>query len=317
MPLLALPNELLVRIIDELRPQGFKAFALANREIHSLAGPSIVKHNSLKRQWNSVTVGYVSPVHRTTRSIVIEQTATLLRELTASPTAAKYIQVLRGSKKVNEPVEFKDAMIEIVSQELDYLSHSSLVSEVDVRKWHDHTLAGETAPVIAMLLARCPNLEILCLMNFLKYDELSDVMNAVVSSQIDLLKHRSSSSYGLLSALHTLYMYYEDIHDNIPLHFSIPFLALPSMRRLVGYHLEADHHSEADYPSSDFHWPYDGHSSNVTDVEVTDSAVSATHIRTFFTNLTASPILEMAALWKPRGSWTQLERRCILKNYLR
>lgn len=291
MPLLALPNELLVRIIDELSPEGFEAFALANKALHSVAGPSIVRHNSLKRRWNSITVGYTSTVHRNRRSRDNEQNETLLRELVASPAAAKYIQVLRGSKEVDQPIEFDDTTIEIVRQELDYLIHSSLLSEADIPKWHDHILAGEIAPIIAMLLARCPNLKILCLMNFLECDELSGVVNAIASSESGLLKSRLFSTYGPLSALHTLYIYYEDIHDNIPLHFStlhfsIPFLALPSMRRLVGYHLEADHHPDADwYTSSDFHWPYDGHSSNVRDVEVTDSAVSATHIRTFLQTL--------------------------------
>ncbi|KAG6989778.1 hypothetical protein G7Y79_00064g094010 [Physcia stellaris] len=285
MPLLALPNELLVRIIDELPPDGFEAFALANRELHSLAGPTIVRHNFLKRQWNSIAVGYTSTLHRNSRSRVIKQNETLLRELTASPAAPKYVQVLRGSKEVDKPVEFDDTTIEIVGQELDYLIHCSFLSEADVPKWRDHILAGKIAPIIAMLLARCLNLKILYLMDFLEHGELSDVVNAIASSESGLLKPRLFSTYRPLSALHTLYMYYEDIHENIPLHLSIPFLALPSMRRLVGYHLEADHHSDASYPSSDFLWPYDGHSSNVRDVEVTDSAVSATHIRNFLQTL--------------------------------
>lgn len=285
MPLLALPNELLMRIINELSPEGFEAFALANREVHSLAGPSIIRHNSLKRQWNSITVGYTSPVQRNSRGRVVEQIEALLRELTASPAATKYIQFLRGSKEMYQPAEFDDTTIEIVSQRIDCLVHSFPLAGVPFRKWHDRILAGETAPVIAMLLAWCPNLKTLCLMNFLEHEELSDMMNAIASSQGGVLKSRSWSSHRPLSTLHTLYMYYEDIHDNIALNAWVPFLALPSMRRLVGYHLEADYHSDADYPSSDFNWPYDGHSSNVTNVEVTDSAVSATHIRIFLQTL--------------------------------
>ena len=60
-----------------------------------------------------------------------------------------------------------------------------------------------------------------------------------------------------------------------PLQVLNPFLALPSLKKIIGRYLEADR----EY--SDYVWPYDNHSSMVTEVEMTDVAVSATHIERF------------------------------------
>ncbi|KAI4187965.1 MAG: hypothetical protein L6R41_002469 [Letrouitia leprolyta] len=150
----------------------------------------------------------------------------------------------------------------------------------DKEVWHQRILAGESGPMITLLLTLLPNLRTLCLWDIWKYrrEYLDSIMAIIAQDASD-----SSTSSPLPRALPLLKLCKvridtADDDSGTPLQVLASFLALPSIQEISGSHFEADYTA--------YKWPFsDHHVSSVEAVNLFSSAISAPNMQEFLSPL--------------------------------
>ena len=85
MPILALPVEILLEIVEESRPDGFEGLASTSKRFFTIARRLIKSHNCLKKVYSSPSLG-LWPSHSCNK---------LIYDVLLDPLVARYSKYLR------------------------------------------------------------------------------------------------------------------------------------------------------------------------------------------------------------------------------
>ncbi|KAI9711325.1 MAG: hypothetical protein M1820_002312 [Bogoriella megaspora] len=302
MALLSLPNEVLTEIIAFTRPEGFEEFILSCRNVFSIAKSTklIEQHNQLVRKWQRWDMPqfreYWDP------SLVHPMLPCIVEE----PISARYINYLRFPALEHQ--ETNDSVLAVQNQLWEHsLIQGGLLTALqlspylrkagqDPHVWFDKMMSQETRFSYSsiFLLTLLPNVTHLRLSHawglgswgcIFERDKLGPQGLRSIDGQIDsdlrsvlhLLSLQALSSFtnppGLFK-LHTIEPWSSDVGWGTPLQSLTPFMALPSMRKMILTRMEADHNP--------FRWPYEPSiTSPIEVVEATKCAISSTSMSNF------------------------------------
>ena len=275
MSLLSLPNEILLQIVEDSRPDDFEHLTQTCKLLHNIAKPLNKEHKHFKHLYSSPMLGSSSHSEKDCNEILFEA---LL-----DPLAARYPKYLRCYDKeirfFNKPLihyclDNRDVVKEFLHKST-FLKRATfpigpkMVDPTDVpafhhdlAKWENNVKAGISQFVITALLLLLPGLEDITLSpSEFEREYFDSVMDIVARDAIAGMVHP-------LSRLRSINIQYCDdcfndgspmqIESGTPIQTLAPFVALPSIRRIVGQRLEGD--------GSRYNWPYDGHLSNIEEL---------------------------------------------------
>ncbi|KAI4198496.1 MAG: hypothetical protein LQ350_005225 [Teloschistes chrysophthalmus] len=284
MDMLNLPNEIIRLVVEHSRPDGFESLALTCKIIFAIAKPLIGEYNRSK-PYLSTSLG-LAMVSTMSCSRVFHN---ILRD----PTMAQYPQHLRCYMwHLHDPQTYNllndSTFIDILEtwiQASTYLEKAT--NDVDkipkipvdlealqnlllIMANSGSVVSLTSAPLLSSLLLLLPNLVEITIsdMHPIVQHYLDGVMVYVAEDAIAGRKHP-------LSCLRTLYLSSVNDHVGISLESLLPFIALPSMRKIVGHLLEL---GRDDVP---YRWPHSAHASNLEELHLNNSAIDDRDLKAF------------------------------------
>ena len=234
-----LPNELLVKIVMHVLPEGFESVALTCRRIYALCTPFIEHHNTLRAQFR--TFNYFPKQNHP--DFVIGTGFDLLTRIAVEPTVARYIREADFHRDgIFRPCELvadaqPDGPVGRLLAQSPYLKQAGLDWQQYFAKIKEEEgLFGRWSPhAAAFLLTLLPNVEKLTLPQRLKSLESTDkLINAIVRKA----RRPSSLPYDRPSlARCTTFGPAPSFHHSskFDLDRAKPFLALPCVRNFSGW----------------------------------------------------------------------------------
>jgi len=284
--LLELPAELLLGILSLTRPDGFESLALSCQRLYSLALDSglVSEHNDMKRLWRIWDLG-LDPRYEW----VSWHPLIVLAAIHENPLVAEYIRIVRFPYSLQAACEESEsssgtsradmisaqALSELVGKS-PYLRASGMTPE----QWVEEMLhRGNDVALAVLMLTLLPNITHLKLSrewSFARWESGNGYDSESPSLDVgQIFSLLSNPNIGhALSKLAVIEPWTSDSETGTALRCLIPFLTLPSVRKIVGFQLVADHSYD------DFSWPY-MRSSRIEEIELTCSGISATHIARF------------------------------------
>ena len=267
MSLLGLPNELLQCILDTSRPDDFENLAMTCSRLFNLSKSKIKSHNQLKKLYTSVDCTWEK------RGPNLHSTCRLIQQLCTFPLAAPYVK--RASCSISPG---QNIILDEQDQGLDWptivnrLFRDSKYIEQgrDLESWRHRMLDRHSGPNIAMVLTLLPNVEWLAIVGYnwkcpdgqLRF--IDTTMHSIVKDAIADLCHPLSNLHTVL--IHPKVML---LDHGLPLQTLAPFIALPSLERLVAYSKRYVGRRR------DYKWPYGLHHSNLRTLELFDTVTTA------------------------------------------
>ncbi|KAL9027889.1 MAG: hypothetical protein Q9196_003657, partial [Gyalolechia fulgens] len=232
--------------------------------------------------------------------IIVEHPINLLYAIWHRPFIVRYIKTANFCTRTEDPIsEFSRAKINACAGGRDLLqacpriaralisSNPKARSQEDIPlihhdndTWHQRILAGDVGPVITLLLTLLPNLTTLNLWEISEYrrEYLDSIMTTIAQDTFAPSTSTPISRVAPLSRLRKLHLHDEVGTDGTPLQTLAPFLALPSILEISGFHLEADYTA--------YNWPFPEHPiSTVETVTLSDTAISAPNMHNFLSTL--------------------------------
>ena len=295
MSLTSLPNEILIQIIDCACPEDFESCSLVCKTIWRLAASRAEEYNTLKRQYENVSIAVrdYDFAHPRNHHLEVPETYSelahpieLLYDLWKRPIVARYVERLLFNQHCDEnPGDEISKKIEMCNGCLPFLEESNYAERAtcldnqrinatrikhDISNWHNDILAGDPGSTFVLLLTLLPNLKSVELINTSDYHR--QYLNG--TTEVIAMDAAANRPHPLSSLAVTRI---ENLGDHFvtPLQTFASFAALPSVRKLIGYRVQAD------YSYSDYNWPFGDHVSRVEEIEVSDGSVSAKHIESF------------------------------------
>ncbi|CAF9905737.1 hypothetical protein IMSHALPRED_003954 [Imshaugia aleurites] len=287
-PLLDLSNELLYKIIDHIHPDDILNFSLCRKEIYLLAKDAVSLHVQRKRMYEYIHLfgchrheDKIHPLHLVRNFCVDWRVGEYPKHLTLSCCEHPHDPYHLPDEEDKEDTR----IYEVEKRENDTISHNTMQAiqsyikekaakagflEFDMETVYREAKRGERIGMVTLLLLYVPHLESICLAR-------------VTANYILLLEHvirfiaeqnmqRSPGAHKILMNLSTIDIdgsHNEERRENFD--FFILFAALPSVRKIYG-----------DFVLGDgpclFDWTYPAHTSNVTTVFLSNSAVRIEHL---------------------------------------
>ena len=272
MNLLNLPTEILRDIVNFSRPDGFENLSRTCRLVFDIAEPLIEEHNRYKAY---------------SASDLAEDTLSysqVFYDVLKHPLKARYVTYLRYWRHPDPDLEsYPPEPGQDVADKLRHFLNQSacIIDRVmssmqadgspqtgvpdDLTYWHRGLMAAYPEFLPSALLLLLPNLKSINFKNIclVAGTYLESVLNVLAQDAIAYKAHS-------LSHIRIVYIV-ED--DGVDFQCLAPFLALPSLKKLVGQFLEAD----TLHPN--YRWPYGSWPSNVEQIEMSRSAIGASQLR--------------------------------------
>ncbi|CAO1599595.1 hypothetical protein XANCAGTX0491_003314 [Xanthoria calcicola] len=269
MTLLDLPNELLQCILDASRPHGFESFALTCRRLYDLSKPQISSHNQFKKIYTSVNCRYDGDC---------AHPYALIQRIWSRPLAARYVR--RASCYISPgrrtPLDTQDLGLDWPTTLSRWLQASLYFERAKTNAghpelWRDRMLACPSGPDVAMLLTLLPNLEWLAITGYIS--EYPEIQLQLIDLTISLIVHDAIA--GLCHPLSNLRTVLIQLYASptISVQNLAPFIALPSLERLLAYS------KSACPPRQDYNWPYGPRQSNLQTFELFDTVTNPSQLR--------------------------------------
>lgn len=285
--LTSLPPEIILRLLEESRPDGFQNLTLTSKTVYNLAGSRLIQeHNAFKHRYSTCLVDGRDPdpdpenpnfdLENPNFTNLFIHPVYLLQEIQANPTVAGYVKYL----ELEDCGECNQGDVKDKAKQLDltFLENSFYLKKAKQgsKKWADAVSEGNEIYGKILLLMLLPNVETLRL-----YDTWA-------------WKHKNSSNDGadrvldaiatddrpqrVLSRLIQIVPWSSDDEFGSSLDTVRPFMALPSMRRLIGFQLVAE---SGGISNGAYAWPFGEQASPVKAVECTSGAVDREHLEVF------------------------------------
>ena len=250
--LLALSTELILHIIDEVHPGDIESLAIGNRVIYTLCQSALQRHQDLKKQYSTLSLGGVkcqSYHHNNVWSFEGLHPLLALVEFLANPRLAYYPTKLRIGES-DELEDFDDVINTLDDVFPTWKSHLALLAndpwlaqmDVELRqKWHNVFLdIGEFDDepyYMGIFLAILPRIESLLVVHLEDDVSISDAMNPI-GEIIDVIASANhdveSLMYGkALTTLHTVTVFRGSVAN-----FAV-FATLPSVHFLFGRDIDS------------------------------------------------------------------------------
>ena len=268
--LLHLPNEILLQIIEETRPDSIKSFVWSCKKIRTLGAKALTQHvEDLDRYeapifgaWTNSSGGNVNPY-------------AYLSDILLKPRRALYVNHLFVYNRVFTITQARQAafteQILLKIEELCGLFFSGkgcpYIQSDEVDKWVDKLRRGDTNAAACLFLTLLPQLEALSIIDYRKQG-YADIIYEI--SKANQSPHRTIPGPLALHKLETI-----TINDAIGMNrsgeeFGIyeTCMTLPSLRTLEGQHIDCNFDR---WPSQE-EFPLE---SNVTDIVFQNSAINA------------------------------------------
>lgn len=268
--LLHLPNEILLQIIEETRPDSIKSFVWSCKKIRTLGAKALMQHvEDLDRYeapifgvWNNNSGGNVNPY-------------AYLSDILFKPRRALYVNHLFIYNRSFTITQVRQApFTEQVLLKIDGLcdlffrsNRCPYIKGDEVEKWVDKLRLGDTNAAACLFLTLLPQLEALSIIDYSKQG-YADMIYEI--SKANQSPHRTIPGPLALHKLDTI-----TINDAIGMNrpgekFGIyeACMTLPSLRTLEGHHIDSNFDR---WPSKE-EFPLE---SNVTDIVFQNSAINA------------------------------------------
>lgn len=251
--LLALPNEVLGRIVEVARPLDLESFAYTNKLIYALAKKALKRHLKMKR-YSLLCFGNFegssgalkgSRLNDRNNPFLLLSSIIQDPEIAEGPTKLSLGRLIDYGDGDEEDNDGDTSVTDMKKPETLMRKHSAaihlLVQECDFipkakQEWWSNAITRSSIPdaAIALLITLLPNLE------FLDTEDWSDPegienIHSIVKSIIEANQNPESPSHGkALAHLKEFYMYHSDTEGGEDIDDYGPFAMLPSMRVLSG-----------------------------------------------------------------------------------
>ncbi|KAL8894434.1 MAG: hypothetical protein Q9192_004324 [Flavoplaca navasiana] len=267
MALLDLPNELLQCILDaSSRPDDFENLAMTCSRLRNLSKSQMEFHNRLKKMYTSVESTWEKP------GTPPNSTCKLIQRLQTFPLAAQYVKrasssITPGQGTIDEQHQALDwpTIVNRLFRESKYIEQGR-----DLESWRHRMLDRRSGPDVATLLTLLPNVEWLVILGYnwkcpdnqLRF--IDTTMHLIVQDAIAGLCHPLSNLRTVF--IHPMVMMYD---QGFPTQMLAPFIALPSLERLVAYSKKYNGRRR------NYRWLYGPHQSNLRTLELFDTVTTA------------------------------------------
>ncbi|KAL8769566.1 MAG: hypothetical protein Q9209_004498 [Squamulea sp. 1 TL-2023] len=254
-----------------------------------VARPLLKEHNHLRKIYTSVRPYEKHPDQHDLDPV---HPFKFLYEIWRSPRAAQYVkyanfEVSASRFSEQDYLAWKPDWREFVDECLQnsaYIQRARTPTNPQVQRvdpqflcapelWRKELLAGRSGSDIAILLTLLPNLERLLLRahrhKSLWRAQLTDSIMDVNARDAVAGVHYPLSKLQTVIISETVFAY----NKGPPIQNLAPFIALPSLRRLVGHDMAADD------DLMDYHWPYGSHQSNLQEFELYNTITTSLQLR--------------------------------------
>ena len=268
--LLHLPNEILLQIIEETRPDSIKSFVWSCKKIRTLGAKALTQHVEDLDRYEAPIFG----VRNNNLGGNVNPYA-YLSDILLKPRRALYVNHLLIYNRVFTITQVRQApFTEQVLQKIDDLcglffrgNGCPYIKGDGVDKWVDKLCRGDTNAAACLFLTLLPQLETLTIVDYSKQG-FADMIYEI--SKVNQSPHRTIPGPLALHKLDTII-----INDAIGMNrpgeeFGIyeTCMTLPSLRTLEGQHIDCNFDR---WPSKE-EFPLE---SNVTDIAFRNSAINA------------------------------------------
>ena len=231
--LLCLPNELLLRVINELDVQAIEPFSMCCKLIKLLAADRLQKHLDNKSEFSTVRIAW--PAEQNMSPVYLLKKVLLHDDIALYPDTMYIGSTARSSKGLVVSDTFKDLKDQVVAK----VSHihqalRPLESHSITPFWIDSIARGDVDAIVALLPTLLPNLKSLW---------MSD--QDIIYRGGYLLKHvlERLATNNHQQALKVLPQVSEFHLQGPRADFIGPFMILPSMRVIIGHRIKWAHYA--------------------------------------------------------------------------
>ena len=257
--LLALPNEVLGRIVEVARPSDLESFAYTSKFIYILAKKALKRHLKMKR-YSLLCFGNFEGASRDLKGsrpndrndpFLLLSSIIQDPEIAEGPTKLSLGSLIDYGDRDDEDIDGEISLTDTKELETLMRKHSAaihvLVQECEFipkakQDWWSNAIILSLDPdaAIALLITLLPKLELFDTEDWSDPEGIENI-HIIVKSIIEANQIPESPSHGkALTHLKEFYMYHSDTEGGEDINDYGPFAMLPSMRVLSGRNIAGD-----------------------------------------------------------------------------